>query len=95
MVASRVIVEGAMLELQLDDNTLLRVANVDPAEKIGAVAKPTTKRYASRRKPLAAQAEDITFALVNSGMLGQAAKENEVASSLVCFLVAIQFSSLT
>eukprot|EP00960_Hanusia_phi_P077829 768746-Hanusia_phi.AAC.1 len=34
-------------------------------------------RDPNRRKPMSAAAEDVTFALINSGMFGTAAKTNE------------------
>jgi len=68
---------GSMLEVQLDNNTILRVSNINPTGKSFHRKELGPRRFLSRRKPMSAAAEDVTFALINSGMFGTAAKTNE------------------
>jgi hypothetical protein len=70
--------DDLLLSLNLDDgHTVLKVGVNNPAARLKQPSEASNKRYSSRRKPQSAAAEDITFALVNSGMFGQSVKRNE------------------
>ena len=56
---------------------VLKVSVNNPAARVQAVGEEHGKKFSTRRVPQSAAAEDVTFALVNSGMFGQAVKRNE------------------
>ena len=56
---------------------VLKVSVNNPAARAQPVGEEQGKKFSTRRVPQSAAAEDVTFALVNSGMFGQAVKRNE------------------
>ena len=68
--------DGVMMTLTTDGHAVLKVSVNNPAARLQQPSEASNRKHSTRRKPQSAAAEDITFALVNSGMFGQSVKRN-------------------
>jgi len=71
---------GALFELELGGHSLLRVARNDPSNKLPPEAHLNRagghRKFSNRRKVESSSQEDVSLALVNCGLFGNAARRN-------------------